>query len=73
MFRVLVTVTVVCAALAALLGLAQRATAAPAWPALAQGSVGANVTTAQYLLRGHGYDISVDGDFGPATENTVLA
>ncbi|MFD3918502.1 peptidoglycan-binding protein [Streptomyces sp. NPDC058595] len=73
LFRVLVTLTVVCAALAALLGLtAQRATAAPAWPALAQGATGANVTTAQHLLRGHGYDISVDGDFGPATENTVL-
>ncbi|MFF4081725.1 peptidoglycan-binding protein [Streptomyces sp. NPDC001777] len=49
------------------------ATAAPAWPVLDNGTTGANVATAQYLLRGHGYDISVDSDFGPATENTVVA
>ncbi|MET9662580.1 peptidoglycan-binding protein [Streptomyces sp. NPDC006510] len=51
----------------------QSATATPAWPILSNGTTGANVATAQYLLRGHGYDISVDSDFGPATENTVVA
>ncbi|MFB7916047.1 peptidoglycan-binding protein [Streptomyces sp. NPDC056061] len=55
------------------LGPVQSATAAPAWPALGNGTTGANVATAQYLLRGHGYDVSVDSDFGPATENTVVA
>ncbi|MEV8456891.1 peptidoglycan-binding protein [Streptomyces sp. NPDC052095] len=49
------------------------ATAAPAWPVLGKGATGANVATAQYLLRGHGYDLAVDSDFGPATENTVVA
>ncbi|MGW3090954.1 peptidoglycan-binding domain-containing protein [Streptomyces sp. NPDC001108] len=49
------------------------ATAAPAWPALGKGTTGANVATAQYLLRGHGYGLAADGDFGPATENTVVA
>ncbi|MFB7231411.1 peptidoglycan-binding protein [Streptomyces fimicarius] len=71
--RMVVALAAVCAALAVSLGLAQGASAAPAWPALGNGATGANVTTAQYLLRGHGYDISVDSDFGPGTENTVLA
>ncbi|MFF2652058.1 peptidoglycan-binding protein [Streptomyces sp. NPDC058045] len=66
-------VATVCTALLISLGLVQSATAAPAWPGLSNGSTGANVATAQYLLRGHGYDISVDSDFGPATENTVVA
>ncbi|MGW2182818.1 peptidoglycan-binding domain-containing protein [Streptomyces sp. NPDC001732] len=71
--RVWVAITALCAALVVSLGLVQPATAAPAWPALSNGTTGANVATAQYLLRGHGYDISVDSDFGPATENTVVS
>ncbi|RBM12710.1 peptidoglycan-binding protein [Streptomyces sp. PT12] len=65
--------TALCAALVVSLGLARSASAAPAWPVIGNGSTGDNVTTAQYLLRDHGYDISVDSDFGPATENTVVA
>ena len=60
------------AALLVSLAVVQSATAAPAWPVLQNGSTGANVSTAQYLLRDRGYDIAVDGEFGPATENTVL-
>lgn len=71
--RTWVAIAAVCAALVVSLGLVQSATAAPAWPALGNGTTGANVATAQYLLRGHGYDISADSDFGPATENTVVA
>ncbi|OLO35822.1 peptidoglycan-binding protein [Streptomyces sp. MNU77] len=71
--RAWATLAVVCAALLAALALTPPAAAAPSWPALANGASGANVTTAQYLLRGAGYDISVDGAFGPATENTVIA
>ncbi|MEV6454531.1 peptidoglycan-binding protein [Streptomyces anulatus] len=71
--RAWVTLAVACAALLAALALTPAAAAAPSWPALANGTSGANVTTAQYLLRGAGYDISVDGAFGPATENTVIA
>ncbi|MFG3532997.1 peptidoglycan-binding protein [Streptomyces sp. NPDC047917] len=71
--RAWVAFAAVCAALAVSLGLVQPATAAPAWPTLSNGTTGANVATAQYLLRGHGYDISVDSAFGPATENTVSA
>ncbi|WP_234313921.1 peptidoglycan-binding protein [Streptomyces sp. NBRC 109706] len=72
-YRAWIALTALCAALVVSLGLAPSASAAPAWPVLANGTTGANVTTAQYLLRGHGYDISVDSDFGPATENTVIA
>ncbi|MET7637217.1 peptidoglycan-binding protein [Streptomyces sp. NPDC005438] len=71
--RALIAVTAICAALLVSLGLVQSASAAPSWPGLSNGSSGANVTTAQYLLRHQGYDIAVDGDFGPATENTVIA
>jgi len=53
------------------LALAQPANALPAWPTLSNGSSGANVTSAQYLLRQHGYGITADGAFGPATESAV--
>ncbi|MGX1837558.1 peptidoglycan-binding domain-containing protein [Streptomyces diastaticus] len=71
--RVLVAFAAVCATLVAVVAHAPWASAAPAWPTLSQGTTGADVTTAQYLLRDKGYDVSVDGDFGPATRNTVLA
>ena len=54
-------------------GLAQPATALPAWPQLSVGSSGPNVTSAQYLLRQHGQAITADGAFGPLTESAVRA
>ena len=42
-----------------------------ATPALRQGSRGAAVSQLQSRLRAHGYNVSVDGDFGPATANAV--
>ncbi|AUH44592.1 peptidoglycan-binding protein [Streptomyces sp. CMB-StM0423] len=66
-------VAAVCATLMVSLGLAQSATAAPGWPVLGSGSTGSNVAAAQYLLRGHGYDIAADSAFGPATESAVVA
>lgn len=53
------------------LGLAQTAYALPAWPTLSNGSSGPNVTSAQYLLRQHGYGIAADGVFGSQTESAV--
>lgn len=43
------------------------------WPLLRRGSTGEPVRSLQYLLRAHGSGISVDGDFGPATEGAVRA
>ncbi|CRK56505.1 N-acetylmuramoyl-L-alanine amidase [Alloactinosynnema sp. L-07] len=53
--------------------LPQSASAAtlPAWPNMAQGTSGPNVTSAQHLLRHHGYNISADGNFGPGTADAV--
>lgn len=56
-----------------LLGVVQPAAAAPGWPVLSSGASGANVATAQYLLRHHGHDIAPDGAFGPATRGAVVA
>ena len=42
-----------------------------ATPTLRQGSRGAAVSSLQNRLRAHGYNVSVDGDFGPATANAV--
>ena len=53
--------------------LAPSASALAAWPNVAQGANGANVTTIQYLLRHHGHDIAADGDFGPATRSAVVS
>jgi peptidoglycan hydrolase-like protein with peptidoglycan-binding domain len=64
---------VLCAAMMALAGLATPAVAAPSWPVLKTGNYGANVTTAQYLLRGHGSGISPDSDFGSGTKAAVVA
>ena len=36
-----------------------------------RGATGESATTIQYLLRHHGADVVVDGDFGPVTEQAV--
>lgn len=40
---------------------------------LRKGAKGDNVKWLQYELRKHGYNIAVDGDFGPATDSAVRA
>ncbi len=40
-------------------------------PVLRQGAKGAAVTQLQQKLRAHGYNLSVDGDFGPRTAEAV--
>lgn len=52
-------------------GVVPSAAVAQSWPTIRNGSSGANVTTAQYLLRSHGHSISADGAFGPLTEGAV--
>jgi peptidoglycan hydrolase-like protein with peptidoglycan-binding domain len=47
------------------------ASAASAWPTVAQGGKGANVTAIQYLLHAHGVSVGIDGDFGPQTASAV--
>jgi peptidoglycan hydrolase-like protein with peptidoglycan-binding domain len=44
-----------------------------AWPLLSSGAQGENVRTVQYLLRQHGADVVVDGNFGPQTAAAVRA
>jgi peptidoglycan hydrolase-like protein with peptidoglycan-binding domain len=44
---------------------------AASWLVYQRGSSGENVRSIQYMLRQHGYNISADGDFGPATESAV--
>ncbi|SBT39163.1 peptidoglycan-binding protein [Micromonospora narathiwatensis] len=56
---------------AALTGPTAAQAAAPAWPLLSNGSTGANVTTAQYLLRHRGYSLTVDGQYGAGTTSVV--
>ncbi|QIY67996.2 GH25 family lysozyme [Streptomyces sp. RLB1-33] len=46
---------------------------AGAWPVVQQGYSGRQVTTVQYLLNAHGAALSVDGSFGPATHDAVVA
>ena len=43
------------------------------WPLTRQGDHGHPVSTLQHLLRHHGHDIEVDGDFGPETDEAVRA
>lgn len=43
----------------------------PSWPVLREDDKGSTVNTLQYLLIQAGYNIAVDGDFGPATLNAV--
>jgi N-acetyl-anhydromuramyl-L-alanine amidase AmpD len=41
------------------------------WPIVSRGATGERVKTIQYLLRARGYSVTVDGNFGPATETAV--
>ncbi len=43
----------------------------PSTPTLRQGSSGAAVKTLQTRLRAHGFNVAVDGQFGPGTANAV--
>jgi Putative peptidoglycan binding domain len=43
------------------------------WPNAQSGNTGENVRTVQYLLNAKGSSLSVDGDFGPATQAAVDA
>lgn len=61
-----------------LIGIATLSSATPAaalaaWPLVNNGDSGPNVRTVQYLLRHRGYSLTVDGQFGPATESQVKA
>ncbi|HET8842455.1 MAG TPA: peptidoglycan-binding protein [Ktedonobacteraceae bacterium] len=44
---------------------------AATWPTYKNGSTGENVRSIQYMLRQRGYNITADGDFGPATQSAV--
>jgi GH25 family lysozyme M1 (1,4-beta-N-acetylmuramidase) len=43
------------------------------WPVVSQNATGHSVTAIQYLLDAHGAALTVDGEFGPATRNGVIA
>lgn len=45
--------------------------AAPVWPVVRRGDTGDRVRALQHLLVGSGRPLTVDGSFGPATENAV--
>ncbi len=55
----------------AALNAAAPAPSGGATPTLRQGARGAAVSQLQQKLRGHGYNVSVDGDFGPRTADAV--
>ncbi|RKN49084.1 peptidoglycan-binding protein [Micromonospora endolithica] len=64
-------VTLTAVAVLAVPTAAQAAT--PAWPTLSGGTSGANVATAQFLLRHHGQTLTVDGFYGSGTVAAVSA
>lgn len=41
------------------------------WTSIQQGSKGSRVSIWQGILKGHGYTLDVDGDFGPATNRVT--
>lgn len=43
----------------------------PDWPLFRQGDEGPEVFAIQHLLRAHGYNLGVDGNFGPQTRQQV--
>ena len=45
----------------------------PDWPLFRNGDVGPEVYAIQHLLRSHGYNLTVDGIFGPETRQQVIA
>ena len=51
----------------------QHTAAARSWPIVISGEISENVVTIQYMLRFKGYDVSVDGAFGPVTTSVVQA
>ncbi|WP_219817479.1 peptidoglycan-binding domain-containing protein [Rathayibacter tritici] len=70
--RILAVITAVLLAVGVTVGGATSAQAAD-WPVLSSGSSGEDVTTAQYLLRGSGQSLAVDGAFGSGTAGAVTA
>ena len=45
----------------------------PDWPLFRNGDEGPEVYAIQWLLRAHGYNLGVDGQFGPETRSRVIA
>lgn len=45
----------------------------PDWPLFRNGDEGPEVYAIQWLLRAHGYNLTVDGQFGPETRSRVIA
>lgn len=45
----------------------------PDWPLFRNGDEGPEVYAIQWLLRAHGYNLGVDGQFGPETRGRVIA
>lgn len=66
--RILGLITATFAVMAALVLPTVPAAALPAWPNVVKGQWGPLVTTAQYLLRHHGQNITADADFGGGTD-----
>ncbi|MFI6130688.1 peptidoglycan-binding protein [Micromonospora sp. NPDC051141] len=58
---------------AVLVGPAAAQAATPAWPTLGAGMSGANVASAQFLLRHHGQTLTVDGAFSAGTTAATQA
>ncbi|WP_230673778.1 peptidoglycan-binding domain-containing protein [Rathayibacter sp. Leaf248] len=70
--RALAVLTALLLAVGVVVGGATSAQAAD-WPVLSSGSSGEDVTTAQYLLRGSGQSLAVDGEFGAGTASATTA